>query len=69
MFQPAATPLTASPSSTTRWRRTSRSRITAEALGETEIVSLLEENLDDEKQALQQVKKTAGQLTQASATV
>jgi hypothetical protein len=32
-------------------------------------VSLLEENLDDEKQALQQVKETAGQLTQSSATV
>jgi ferritin-like metal-binding protein YciE len=42
---------------------------TAESLGETEIVSLLEENLDDEKQALQQVKKTGEQLTQASATV
>ena len=42
---------------------------TAESLGETEIVSLLEENLDDEKQALQQVKKTGEQLTRASATV
>ena len=42
---------------------------TAEALGETEIVSLLEENLDEEKQALQQAKKAGEQLTQASATV
>ena len=42
---------------------------TAEALGETEIVSLLEENLDEEKQALQQAKKAGEQLAQASATV
>jgi ferritin-like metal-binding protein YciE len=42
---------------------------TAEALGETEIVNLLEENLDEEKQALQQAKKAGEQLTQASATV
>ena len=42
---------------------------TAESLGETEIVSLLEENLDEEKQALQQAKKAGEQLTQASATV
>ena len=42
---------------------------TAESLGEMEIVGLLEENLDDEKQALQQVKKTGEQLTRASATV
>ena len=42
---------------------------TAESLGETEIVSLLEENLDEEKQALQQAKKAGEQLAQASATV
>jgi ferritin-like metal-binding protein YciE len=42
---------------------------TAESLGETEIVSLLEENLDDEKQALQQVKKTGEQLARSTATV
>jgi ferritin-like metal-binding protein YciE len=42
---------------------------TAESLGETEIVSLLEENLDEEKKALQQVKKAGEQLAQATATV
>ena len=42
---------------------------TAESLGETEIVSLLEENLDEEKNALQQAKKAGEQLAQASATV
>jgi ferritin-like metal-binding protein YciE len=42
---------------------------TAESLGETEIASLLEENLDEEKNALKQAKKAGEQLTQASATV
>src|SRR5919199_4472836 len=42
---------------------------TAEALGETEIVSLLEENLDEEKNALKQAKKAGEQLTKESATV
>ena len=42
---------------------------TAESLGETEIVSLLEENLDEEKAALQQVRKTGEQLARATAAV
>jgi ferritin-like metal-binding protein YciE len=42
---------------------------TAESLGETEIVSLLEENLDDEKDALKQAKKAAEQLAKETATV
>ena len=42
---------------------------TAESLGETEIVSLLEENLDDEKDALKQAKKAGEQLAKETATV
>ena len=42
---------------------------TAESLGETEIVSLLEENLDDEKGALKQAKKAGEQLAKETATV
>src|ERR671936_881681 len=42
---------------------------TAESLGETEIVSLLEENLDDEKDALKQAKKAGDQLAKETATV
>jgi ferritin-like metal-binding protein YciE len=42
---------------------------TAEALGETEIASLLEENLDEEKNALKQAKKAGEQLTKESAAV
>ena len=42
---------------------------TAESLGETEIASLLEENLDEEKHALKQAKKAGEQLAKESATV
>jgi ferritin-like metal-binding protein YciE len=42
---------------------------TAESLGETEIVSLLEENLDEEKHALMQAKKAEELLAQASAPI
>ena len=42
---------------------------TAETLGESEIVSLLEENLDQEKHALKQVKKASEQLAKDTATV
>jgi ferritin-like metal-binding protein YciE len=40
---------------------------TAEAIGENEIASVLEENLDDEKDALKQVKKVSEQLAKAGA--
>src|ERR671929_1487052 len=40
---------------------------TAEALGETEIVSLLEENLDEEKNALLQARKAEEQLAKENA--
>jgi ferritin-like metal-binding protein YciE len=42
---------------------------TAEALGETEIVSLLEENLDEEKNALLQARKAEEQLAKENAPV
>ena len=42
---------------------------TAETLGESEIVSLLEENLDEEKDALKQVKSVSEQLAKETATV
>ena len=42
---------------------------TAESLGENEIVSLLEENLDEEKEALKKVKKVAEQLVRETAAV
>jgi ferritin-like metal-binding protein YciE len=42
---------------------------TAESLGETEIVSLLEENLDEEKNALMQAKKAEEQLAKQNAPV
>jgi ferritin-like metal-binding protein YciE len=38
----------------------------AESTGETELVPLLEENLDQEKQALEQVEQAAPRLTQAA---
>src|ERR671937_2334150 len=41
---------------------------TAESLGETEIVSLLEENLDDEKNALKQAQKAGEKLAKETAT-
>ena len=39
----------------------------AESLGESEVVSLLEENLDEEKNALKKVKKVSEQLAKESA--
>jgi ferritin-like metal-binding protein YciE len=42
---------------------------TAESLGEHEIVSLLEENLDEEKNALKEVKKAGEQLAKQTAKV
>jgi ferritin-like metal-binding protein YciE len=41
---------------------------TAEALGEDEIVDLLEENLDDEKAALKKVEKATKELTKEAST-
>jgi ferritin-like metal-binding protein YciE len=41
----------------------------AESLGETEIVHLLEENLDQEREALEQVKQLSKQLDMQHATV
>jgi ferritin-like metal-binding protein YciE len=41
----------------------------AETLGDDEIVSLLEENLDQEKDALKQAKKAAETIAQETATV
>jgi ferritin-like metal-binding protein YciE len=40
---------------------------TAESLGENEIVSLLEENLDDEKSALKKVAKASEEITKETA--
>jgi ferritin-like metal-binding protein YciE len=42
---------------------------TAESLGEDEIVNLLEENLDDEKETLKEVKSVSEQLAQRTAAV
>jgi ferritin-like metal-binding protein YciE len=42
---------------------------TAEALGEDEVVSLLEENLDDEKAALKKVEKATKELTKEASAV
>jgi ferritin-like metal-binding protein YciE len=42
---------------------------TAEALGEDEIASLLEENLDDEKAALKKVEKATKELTKEASAV
>src|ERR671930_184026 len=42
---------------------------TAESLGEDEIVSLLEENLDEEKQALKKVEKASEEIAKEAATV
>jgi ferritin-like metal-binding protein YciE len=41
----------------------------AESLGDSEIVGLLEENLDQEKDALKQAKKAAEQIAKQTATV
>jgi ferritin-like metal-binding protein YciE len=41
----------------------------AESLGDTEVVALLEENLDQEKDALKQAKKVAEQIAKETATV
>ena len=41
----------------------------AEALGESEIVSLLEENLDQERETLKQIKTLSEQLAKAGATI
>jgi ferritin-like metal-binding protein YciE len=41
----------------------------AESLGEDELVALFEENLDQEKNALKQVKATSEQLAKETATV
>ena len=41
----------------------------AQSLGEDEIVTLLEENLDDEKNALKQVQRVSEQLARESAAV
>jgi ferritin-like metal-binding protein YciE len=42
---------------------------TADALGADEIVSLLEENLDEEKSALKKVEKASKEITKEAATV
>jgi ferritin-like metal-binding protein YciE len=42
---------------------------TADSLGEDEIVSLLEENLDEEKQALKKVEKASEEIAKEAATV
>ena len=42
---------------------------TAETLGEDEVVSLLEENLDEEKSALKKVEKASKEITKEAATV
>jgi ferritin-like metal-binding protein YciE len=41
---------------------------TAEGLGQPEIVDLLEENLDDEKETLKEVEKIAEKLSKQTAT-
>ena len=42
---------------------------TAESLGENEVVTLLEENLDEEKEALKKAKKVSEQLARETAAV
>jgi ferritin-like metal-binding protein YciE len=42
---------------------------TAESLGESEIVSLLEENLDEEKNALKKVEKASKEVTQQASAI
>jgi ferritin-like metal-binding protein YciE len=42
---------------------------TAESLGEDEIASLLDENLDEEKSALKKVEKASDEITKEAATI